>query len=90
MLTLLKVKEFSQEVVSGKEPSLTLVVPDVICSNCQSIMDLDICRNTELYEDTNTEQPRSIWPCKYCDSALNKQQVERRLLEILNRRVVNY
>ena len=34
MLQLLKIKEFSDEVVHGKEPSLTLVVPDVICSNC--------------------------------------------------------
>ena len=34
MLTLLKIKEFALEVVNGKEPSFTLVVPDVICSNC--------------------------------------------------------
>jgi DNA polymerase epsilon subunit 1 len=63
MLQLLKIKEFSQEVVTGKEPSLTLVVPDVICNNCQSIIDLDICRGIE---------DSDIWPCKYCDSPLNK------------------
>lgn len=53
MLTMLRVKEFSQEVVTGKEPSLTLVVPDVICTGCQSIIDLDICRTTTIYEDAN-------------------------------------
>jgi hypothetical protein len=72
MLQLLKIKEFSQEVVSGKEPSLTLVVPDVICSGCQSIIDLDICRTTDLYEDVNTETPKAVWPCKFCDSSINK------------------
>ena len=34
MLQLLKIKEFSDEVMTGKEPSLTLVVPDVICPSC--------------------------------------------------------
>lgn len=90
MLTLLKIKEFSQEVVTGKEPSLTLVVPDVICQSCQSIIDLDICRSTDLYEDAATETPKPVWPCRYCDTPLNKDQVERRLLDILNRRMINY
>ena len=58
MLTLLKIKEFALEVVNGKEPSLTLVVPDVICSNCNSIIDLDICRSTEIYEDVSNETPK--------------------------------
>ena len=80
MLTLLKIKEFSQEVVSGKEPSLTLVVPDVICNNCQSIIDLDICRS---FED-------DLWPCKYCDTPLHKPQIEKRLMDILTKRMVNY
>lgn len=58
MLTLLKIKEFALEVVNGKEPSLTLVVPDVICNNCQSIIDLDICRSIDLYEDISSETPK--------------------------------
>ena len=76
MLQLLKVKEFSDEVMKGKEPSLTLVVPDVICPSCQSIVELDICRTTELYEDHNLEIPRAEWPCRYCDTPLSKQEIE--------------
>lgn len=56
-LTILRFKEFSQEVVSGKEPSLTLVVPDVICGSCQSVVDMDICRTEYIYEDTSLETP---------------------------------
>lgn len=35
LLNLLQIREFAQEVVTGREPSLTLVVPDVICQECQ-------------------------------------------------------
>lgn len=44
LLTLLHRKEFSTEVTQGIEPSLILVVPDVICESCQVSTDLDICR----------------------------------------------
>ena len=71
-LTILRFKEFSQEVVSGKEPSLTLVVPDVICGSCQSVVDLDICRTEYLYEDASLETPSAIWRCLSCEDALNK------------------
>ena len=90
MLTILKIKEFSQEVVNGKEPSLTLVVPDVICESCQTSIDLDICRYNEFYEDYFTETPKPEWTCRYCDVPMSKDEVERRLLDILNKRMVNY
>ena len=90
MLTLLKIKEFSQEVTTGKEPSLTLVVPDIICHSCQTSIDLDICRSTYLYEDPYTETPKPVWSCRFCDESLSKDDVERRLLDILNKRMVAY
>jgi len=34
LLTLCHFKEFSAEVQQGTEPSLVLVIPDVICGNC--------------------------------------------------------
>jgi hypothetical protein len=34
MLTLIHRKEFSTDVTEGIEPSLILVVPDVICDFC--------------------------------------------------------
>jgi DNA polymerase epsilon subunit 1 len=34
LLRMIRCKEFSEEVQGGIEPSLILVVPDVICENC--------------------------------------------------------
>lgn len=48
---MIRCKEFSEEVQGGIEPSLILVVPDVICENCQTCIDLDICRNYELNQE---------------------------------------
>ena len=48
MLDLLHEKEFADHVVNGKEPSLILVIPDVICDLCQYSEDLDICRDPSL------------------------------------------
>lgn len=48
LLIIVKEKEFSINVVNGNEPSLTLVLPDVICDFCSSATDLDICRDFKL------------------------------------------
>jgi len=45
MLRMIHVKEFSEEAQKGVEPSLTLVIPDIICEQCQHCADLDICRD---------------------------------------------
>lgn len=34
LLRILHMKDFAPEVMTGNEPSLVLVVPDVICDNC--------------------------------------------------------
>ena len=92
MMTSIHRKEFSTEVTEGLEPSLILVIPDVICEACQVNTDLDICRenffNFSALEDR--EEINSEWKCRNCDSELNKVLIERRLIELLNRRLVTY
>lgn len=34
LIRIMHMKEFSNEVQKGNEPSLVLVIPDVICENC--------------------------------------------------------
>ena len=51
MIAILHEKEFAPQVASGKEPSLILVIPDVICEYCQTSEDLDICRDPSLNVD---------------------------------------
>ena len=92
------VKEFQTEAVIGNEPSLILVVPDVICEHCEHCKDLDICRDPGLNSDESGNQEnenqgnvqRGDWSCKNCNGMLNKGQIERRLVELLSRRVVSY
>ena len=88
LLKLVHEKEFSPQVVQGIEPSLVLVVPDVICEGCQSSTDLDICRDPYLnYEEENM---KGDWKCRSCETPLNKGLIERRLVELVNRRVAGY
>ena len=51
LLKLIHIMEFSDEAQTGNEPSLILVVPDVICQNCQTCKDLDICRDPSLISE---------------------------------------
>ena len=48
LLRLIHQQEFSPEVMEGKDPSLILVIPDVICEKCQQCQDVDICRDDSL------------------------------------------
>lgn len=84
MLRIIHQKEFAPEVRTGIEPSLILILPDVICASCQDLFDLDICRNNMVTEESE------VWPCKQCKEPLDKDLIERRLIEILNRRVLAY
>ena len=86
-------KEFSQEVQGGVEPSLVLVIPDVICDNCQKCVDLDICREPTLNSDLENrvqDEEDGKWRCSACSASLNKLNIERRLLDLANRRLISY
>lgn len=94
LLRMIHCKEFSPEAQSGIEPSLILVIPDVICSNCQTCIDLDICRDPALNEefvDRNTEQSTTgNWECSTCEFEMDKNEIEHRLLDLVNRRLISY
>lgn len=48
LLRLIHVKEFSDEATRYLEPSLVLVLPDIICPSCLKCQDVDICREHDL------------------------------------------
>ena len=54
LLRMIHCKEFSEEAQGGVEPSLILVIPDVICDSCQRCTDLDICRDPSLNLESET------------------------------------
>lgn len=74
LLRLIHCKEFSSEAQQGMEPSLVLVVPDVICESCQACIDLDICRDSFINQESAVDDPlagmrvlRGNWRCRQCD-----------------------
>lgn len=94
LLRMIHCKEFSAEAQEGIEPSLVLIIPDVICSTCRRCSDLDICRDPSLndefvYRNTDTTITGS-WLCPDCDAVLNKSDIEHRLLDLVNRRLISY
>lgn len=101
LLRMVKCKEFSQEAQTGLEPSLVLVVPDVICDVCCKCFDLDICRDPSIQSTKESMNLADIdgadlseqsWRCSDpdCSQPLNKFDIERRLIDLVNRRLVQY
>lgn len=99
LLRMIHCKEFSHEAQGGIEPSLILVVPDVICDRCCNCFDLDICRDPSLQGDDGLdlatdlddhEQVGGGWCCNDpdCGQPLNRNDIERRLIDLVNRRLV--
>lgn len=97
LFRMLHCKEFSPEAQDGVEPSLVLVVPDVICEHCCHCFDLDLCRDLSLNAMEGESNPANAaesanWLCANpeCEQALNKLDLERRLLDLVNRRLISY
>lgn len=93
LLRLIQVKEFSDEATKNKEPSLVLVLPDVICESCLKCTNVDICRDNDLNEPDMFDHAGNpvpfVWFCT-CGQPLSLHSIEKRLLELLNRRMVTY
>jgi len=55
LMRVIQVKEFSEDATKNKEPSLILVLPDVICDSCLQCQNVDICRDNNLMEPEMTD-----------------------------------
>jgi DNA polymerase epsilon subunit 1 len=82
LLRKIELKEFAPETREALEPALVLVLPDVICKECTICQDLDLCRDHQLNQE--------VWNCYGCGSQLDRQEIEKRLISVLNRKVVQY
>jgi len=75
-LRLVASKEFAKDT-EFQNPCLTHVLPDVVCPNCKTARDLDICRDPS-------------WHCTECQQQFAKELVETRLVEVVIRRNMSY
>ncbi|VEU20318.1 DEKNAAC101151 [Brettanomyces naardenensis] len=79
LLSLFEVKEFSEEGIF-KNPSASLIIPQVICDYCDFTKDIDVCRDDE----------KDIFHCDSCHRAYNKLIIEEKLIYELERTVTKY
>lgn len=83
MLRLLNVKEYSTEASFSKQVR-SFVLPDVICSYCNSHTDIDICKIP------SESKSNEFWKCFHCHNSYDKSVIEGRLLEYVEKRTVSY
>ncbi|QPG73937.1 hypothetical protein FOA43_001252 [Brettanomyces nanus] len=79
LLLLFEVKEFSEEG-TFKNPSTSLVIPQVICDYCDYTKDIDVCRDSE----------EVTFRCNSCHRAYNKLIIEEKLINELERAIAKY
>jgi len=63
-----------------REPCVTFVLRDAVCSYCSDCRDLDLCRDERLVED-------GAWDCATCGQPYDAQWIEGTLVAHVNERV---
>ena len=76
-----------------RDPCLSFVLPDVICSFCNQWRDLDLCRDAavtgehdEEEEDEAALEGTRIWKCASCEQPYDMDMLEHSLVAIVQRR----
>lgn len=79
LLKLFGIMEFSEEGIF-KNPSTSLVIPEVICDTCYQIRDIDFCKDDE----------QILWHCSNCDREYSKIIMEERLIFEFDKLLTQY
>jgi DNA polymerase epsilon subunit 1 len=87
LLNLFEIREFSADA-SFTNPSAALVVRGLICDECTSSRDLDLCRDASLLPPvlptsaTTDAPPLPKWKCDNpaCEAPYNKLRIEEQLV----------
>ncbi|GAA5880821.1 hypothetical protein JCM16303_005131 [Sporobolomyces ruberrimus] len=85
LLDLIGVREFAREAVFHN-PCLAFKVPMVVCKLCNSIRDLDLCRNVHFLIKDHP------WMClnENCTAEYDRASIEALVIESLHRRFISY
>jgi DNA polymerase epsilon subunit 1 len=95
LLNLFDIREFSAEATFAN-PSAALIVRGVICDECTSSRDLDLCRDSSLlpnpatFADASAAPPPSKWKCNNCDSTYDKLRIEEELVSEVQKIVLEW
>lgn len=85
LLKLIGVGEFSDSA-AFRDPCLTYTLPQLICSSCNAFCDLDLCRDINVDLDDGA----SSWRCAQCGEHYDIDEIEHKLLVLVNRRLIDY
>ncbi|KAI4633381.1 DNA polymerase epsilon catalytic subunit [Alternaria sp. BMP 0032] len=93
LLNLFDIREFSAEA-SFTNPSAALVVRGVICDDCTSSRDLDLCRDSSLLPvilpDSDAAPVLPKWKCDNCESTYDKRRIEEQLVGEVQKMVLEW
>jgi len=85
LLKLICVGEFSKEA-EWEDPSISYVIPGIICKSCNSCRDLDLCKEPFQGNDDNG---RPGWQCN-CRNFYDSEEIEFILTDSLQRSAMGY
>lgn len=85
MLQLVGLGEFSEKAV-WKEPGKSYMLTEMICQAC------NFCRDVDLLKDKHRaiKDGSQVWLCSQCYVSYDTEEIEKRLIEALNRKLMSY
>ena len=84
LLAQINVQEYSIQA-KWENPCASFILPDVFCAECQECRDVDLCILPPADEDQSNS-----WTCDDCDTPYNTQSIERRLIDVIQRKCLRY
>lgn len=81
LLKLVGFSDFSKET-EYKEPCISLVLPEIICSNCVYTRDIDLCRDPML--------SHGVWKCFLCSADFNRLDFENKVVLMLQNKIKDF
>ena len=88
LLAQIGVPEYAS-AVKWTNPCVKFILPDVFCTECHESRDVNLCDLPQDYDDEE-EAIQRHWACPDCGTLYPSDDIERRLIEICNRKIVRY
>mmetsp|Transcript_13585 Transcript_13585/g.18994 ORF Transcript_13585/g.18994 Transcript_13585/m.18994 type:complete len:851 (+) Transcript_13585:39-2591(+) len=88
LLSQIGVQEYSS-LAKWVNPCASFILPDVFCVECNDCRDINLCNLPSLeYDDSSSLKKH--WECQDCGTPYNNEEIERRLIDIVNRKTIRY
>lgn len=85
MLLLVGIGDFSDKAV-WKDAQKTYVLSEVICQACNHCRDVDLCKDNHRA----MKEGRPVWLCAQCSVDYDMVDIEMRLLDAVQRKMMSY